>query len=40
MNNAGAAPLTKTVIEARADANWWQTGPSATGPWALLSKFC
>jgi len=41
MLTAGSTPLTKTVIEARADANWWAplTATAETLP-ATLNSFC
>ena len=39
-NMAGAAPLTKTAIEARADTTWTTPPAGATTAYTLLSQFC
>lgn len=39
-NMAGAAPLTRTLIEARAQTTWTTKPTGATTAYALLSQFC
>lgn len=36
----GAYPLTRTLIEARAQSGWWTTPAGTTTPYAPLWQFC
>ncbi len=39
-NMAGAAPLTRTLVEARSETTWSTVPSGATTAYALLSQFC